>query len=320
MISHPWNKLIAALRTPHVLQTWEWGQVKSHYGWQPYHLIWDETKHCSLYNSKSSLSNPAAAALLLQRQVAVGGFAARMRVLYIPKGPLLDWSDADLRARCFNELEALARRQGAIFLKIDPDIPIGEGIPGQPGSKNDPLGQAVLTDLRKQGWHFSGEQIQFRNTVLVDLAVAEEELLQRMKQKTRYNIRLAERKGVTVRAGTQADLGLLYQMYADTSLRDGFVIRDQGYYRRVWSAFLGNPDRPGSSRDAPLAEPLIAEVDGEPVAAVIIFRFAGKAWYLYGMSLEIHREKMGVKVPDMIYSIGGGRHVSQKFFQRTTQW
>jgi peptidoglycan pentaglycine glycine transferase (the first glycine) len=275
-----------------VLQTWEWSQVKSHYGWLPSPMVWDEAKRFTNFNSKTPALQPRAAALLLQRQVSIGGFSARMRVLYIPKGPLLDWADADLRARCLNDLQALARRRGAIFIKIDPDVPLGQGIPGQPGSKNDPIGQAVLSDLRKQGWHFSNEQIQFRNTVILDLSDPEETLLQRMKQKTRYNIRLAERKGVVVRTGTRADLGLLYKMYAETSLRDGFVIREEGYYQRVWNRFLCSPDQTGDSHVIPLAEPLIAEVNGEPVAAAIIFRFAGKAWYLYGMSREIHREKM----------------------------
>ena len=70
--------------------------------------------------------------------------------------------------------------------------------------------------------------------------IAEEEMLARMKQKTRYNIRLAEKKGVTVRVGTLADLGMLYKMYAETSIRDGFVIRDEGYYKTVWELFMRN--------------------------------------------------------------------------------
>jgi lipid II:glycine glycyltransferase (peptidoglycan interpeptide bridge formation enzyme) len=103
-----------------------------------------------------------------------------------------------------------------------------------------------------------------------------------MKPKTRYNIRLAERRGVQVRQGTAADLGLLYRMYAETSVRDGFVIRGEDYYRAAWTTFL----------EAGLAEPLIAEVEREAVAAVVVVRFAGKAYYLYGMSRAAHREKM----------------------------
>jgi peptidoglycan pentaglycine glycine transferase (the first glycine) len=88
-----------------------------------------------------------------------------------------------------------------------------------------------------------------------------------------------------VRAGSAADLPMLYRMYAETSVRDGFVIRDEGYYRTVWETFMTNTGQPS-------AVPLIAEVDGQPVAAILIFTFAGRAYYIYGMSREAHREKM----------------------------
>jgi lipid II:glycine glycyltransferase (peptidoglycan interpeptide bridge formation enzyme) len=71
-------------------------------------------------------------------------------------------------------------------------------------------------------------------------------------------------------------------MYAETSVRDKFVIRDQRYYQVVWEKFI----RSG------LAQVLIAEVNNEPVAGLILFVFAKKAWYLYGMSRQVHREKM----------------------------
>jgi lipid II:glycine glycyltransferase (peptidoglycan interpeptide bridge formation enzyme) len=105
-----------------------------------------------------------------------------------------------------------------------------------------------------------------------------------MKQKTRYNIRLAGRRGVSVRTGTQADLGVLYQMYAETSLRDGFTIRGKDYYLDLWKTFM--------AQDEPTCQPLIAELDGEPLAGVMIFCFAGRAYYLHGMSRAVHRDKM----------------------------
>jgi lipid II:glycine glycyltransferase (peptidoglycan interpeptide bridge formation enzyme) len=119
---------------------------------------------------------------------------------------------------------------------------------------------------------------------LIDLTPSEDELLARMKQKARYNIRLAEKKGVTLRVGTQEDFGLLYKMYAETSVRDGFVIRDEGYYQTVWKLFMDSHE--------PTCEPLIAEVDGESVAAIFVFYFAGRVYYVYGMSRNTHREKM----------------------------
>ncbi len=278
-----WNELIASLPDPHLLQTWQWAEVKAKYGWKPMPFIW----HLQLATPNSQ---PVAAAMVLKRAIPVGGFARRMSVLYIPKGPLMDWNDAALRQRVLDDLQAYARRQGAIFVKIDPDVALGTGIPGGEEEALDNGGQAVRSDLTRRGWLFSSDQIQFRNTVLIDLSPPEEELLARMKQKTRYNVRLAAKKGVTVRASTPADLTMLYRMYAETSVRDGFVIRDEPYYQTVWQTFMRH--RPPAIRHQPFAEPLIAEVEGQAVAAIFLFYFAGRAYYLYGMSREAHREKM----------------------------
>jgi peptidoglycan pentaglycine glycine transferase (the first glycine) len=289
-----WNAMISRLPNPHVLQSWEWGQVKERYGWQPIPKVWQDENGRAL-----------AAALVLQREIPIRGLAARFRVLYVPKGPLLDWGNAALRSRVLDDLHTMARKRGAIFIKIDPDVPLGTGIPGEPGSEENELGLTLVSDLRARGWQFSDEQIQFRNTVILDLSPDEDQLLANMKQKTRYNVRLAGRRGVTIREGTQDDLGVLYQMYAETSIRDGFVIRDEGYYRSVWGTFMDleknqsfqvSEDRERGSalclHNSPVAEPIIAEVDGQVVAGVFIFRFAGRAWYLYGMSRQQHREKM----------------------------
>jgi peptidoglycan pentaglycine glycine transferase (the first glycine) len=267
-----WNKLISALPISHILQTWEWAQVKSKYGWQPMPFVWKDGGHIH------------AAAMLLKRSLPIGGFSAQLSVLYAPKGPLMDWNDAALRARVLDDLQAFAKRQGAILLKIDPDVVLGTGVPGSEEAVEETGGQAVISDMNRHGWMFSAEQIQFRNSVLLDLSTSEDEMLARMKQKTRYNVRLAIRKGVTVRSGTADDFPMLYKMYAETSLRDGFVIRDEGYYRTVWESFTRSPE--------PHAEPIIAEVDSEPVAAIFLFHFAGRAYYIYGMSREAHREKM----------------------------
>ncbi len=274
-----WNELIASLPLAHLLQTWEWSQVKAKYGWQAMPFVWQD-----------AMGKPVAAAMVLKRSLPVGGFAKKMCVLYIPKGPLMNWENAALLGHVLDDLQAFAKRQGAIFIKLDPDVVLGTGVPGTEEAIEFTGGQAVQSELEQRGWKFSQDQIQFRNTVLVDLAPSEDELLRRMKQKTRYNIRLAQKKGVTVRAGTVDDLPLLYRMYAETSVRDGFLIREEGYYQTVWHSFMGVS--PSVVTLPPFTEPLIAEVDGEPVGAVSMFYFAGQAIYLFGMSRETAREKM----------------------------
>ena len=287
MESNIWNSIISRLPNPHFLQTYEWGQVKAKYGWSPLFAVWDSDGRWIVEgdtNLLSTFQTPVATALILKRQIISNAFAARLSILYAPKGPVLDWTNESLRNRVLNDLQSLAKKQGAIFLKMDPDVVLGTGIPNGDGDVIDNGGQAVMSELERRGWRLSSDQIQFKNTVLIDLHPSEEEMLARMKQKTRYNIRLAEKKGVLVRIGTLEDLDMLYKMYAETSVRDRFVIRDNGYYQTVWKTFM--------SSEEPTCEPLIADVDGEPVAAIFVFYFAGRAYYVYGMSRNAHREKM----------------------------
>ncbi len=297
MESSTWNLLVSKLPNPHVLQTYEWGQVKAKYGWSPLYAVWNADGRWKVESDPNLLStfhSPVAAALILKRQIINNGFAARLSVLYVPKGPLLEWTNESLRNRVLNDLQSFAKKQGAIFLKMDPDVVLGTGVPSSEEDVVDNGGQAVMSELKRRGWEYASDQIQFKNTVLVDLSPSEEEMLARMKQKTRYNVRLAEKKGVALRIGTQKDISMLYRMYAETSVRDGFVIRDEGYYKTVWEIFMTNAAAPVSSLQSPIpiAEPLIAEVDGEPVAAIFVFYFAGRAYYIYGMSRNAHREKM----------------------------
>jgi lipid II:glycine glycyltransferase (peptidoglycan interpeptide bridge formation enzyme) len=301
MNSHPsqfWNQLISTFPNPHFLQTYEWGQVKSKYGWTPFYAVWTE-KQFSVFSTQSSVTEYCsqttdhclAACLILKKQILNRGFSARLSILYAPKGPLLDWENTALRARVLNDLQVFAKKQGAIFLKIDPDVVLGRGVPNSEGEIRENSGQTTAAELTHRGWVYSSDQIQFRNTVLIDLSASEEEMLARMKPKTRYNIRLSEKKGVSVRVGTLEDLPLLYKMYAETSVRDGFVIRDEGYYMTVWKLFMTNFETFKHS-NLPTCQPLIAKVDNEPVAAIFLFMFAGCSYYVYGMSRSVHREKM----------------------------
>ena len=291
-----WNSILTSLPNPHFLQTYEWGQVKSKYGWKPLYALWTSDGKFTIVDEPDHLAQNRdgclAAALILKRQVLNKGFARRLSVLYSPKGPLLDWSDESLRSRVLDDLQALAKKQGAIFLKMDPDVVLGTGLPGERAEVKDSVGQRVMAALERRGWKYSADQIQFKNTVLIDLTLSEEEMLARMKQKTRYNVRLAEKKGVALRIGTSNDFPMLYRMYAETSVRDGFVIRDEGYYQSVWQTFMHPNGESLERSNLPTCEPLIAEVDGEPVAAILVFYFARRAYYMYGMSRSAHREKM----------------------------
>ena len=277
-----WNDIIQNLPGAHFLQTTEWANIKGKYGWCPTHLIWTRSEGDFVLSEWVETSSmPDAAALILERSFKVGGINTWLRILYIPKGPLLDWENKELRQKVLSDLRDYAKRRKAIFLKIDPDILLGVGISGENSSEKS-LGNIICEDLSESGWFYSTDQIQFKNTVYINLFPEEDILIANMKQKTRYNLRLAIRKGVNIRTGSEEDLEMLYHLYAETSIRDGFVIREKNYYLTTWKTFLR----------AGMAEPLIAEYDGTPIAAIIPIRFGQKTWYVYGMSRDIHRDCM----------------------------
>lgn len=272
MDAQRWNALISRLPRPHLLQTWQWAEAKQPFGWKAYHRTWESKKGELL-----------AAAQILERSIRLPLLGRALRMHYVPKGPLLvDWANHDLRSRVFSGLRQFAQERGAFFVKIDPDVALGYGPPGPEAARENPVGRDLRVELQASGWRFSNEQVQMRNTMLIDLHKSEDDLLAAMKQKTRYNIRLADRKGVKVRKGGPEDFPALYHMYAETSLRDGFVIRSETYYREVWDTFFA----------AGLLIPLLAEVEGEAVAGLMLFIFGEQAWYIYGMSRDLHREKM----------------------------
>ncbi len=271
-VSHAeWNETIQQIPGAHILQTWEWATIKQTHGWEMLPMVW-----------RDNAGTPEAAAMVLERTIRPGGFGAKFSILYVPRGPMMDWSNADLRGRVLDDLQKLAKQRGAIFIKIDPEVVTGWGLPASKDDYDDPLGMQVLDELRSTGWLYSDSQVQFKNTVWVGVSGTEDDLLARMKQKWRYNLRLAQRKGVQVRQGEKADLEELYKMYAETSLRDGFVIRSREYYLNVWNTFL----------DAGWLFPLLAIWEGQIIAAVMLFCFGKRAWYIYGMSGAEHREKM----------------------------
>ena len=260
-----WDAYALAMPEPHILQSWAWGETKAQTGWRARPLAWGE--QAPVPRSSNRFAAWAVASLLIRRLAG----RAPVAVAYAPKGPLLDWSDEALRARVVRDLEVEARKARALFVKIDPDVAAGS-----------PEGDAVVALLKRRGWTFSQEQIQYRNTMISDLTPDEDALLAAMKPKWRYNIRLAERKGARVCAGTLADLPIFYAMYAETGARDGFLVRPFSYYEAIWARFMADG----------LAHLLLAEVEGRPVAGLILFRYGPTAWYFYGASTSEGRDLM----------------------------
>ena len=248
-----WHAALKELPNPHVLQSWEWGKLKTRHGWQAERLLWQREQ------------NSLAAAQLLTR----GRF--KLKQGYITKGPILDWNDMELVTQTLKAIEEVTTQKGLLAVKIDPDI-----------RTDTAEGKAITALLQKRGWQPSFEQIQFRNTMLLNLRPKLDDILMDMKSKWRYNIRLSKRKGVQVRQAKKEELPLLYQLYAETAERNEFIIRSEEYYLDAWRTFM----------ESGLATPWLAEVEEEAVSMLILFHFKSWAWYLYGASRSIHRDKM----------------------------
>lgn len=201
------------------------------------------------------LSRGPAGAQVLFRRFPLGLFLA-----YVPKGPVGSWLP-DL----LPELDSLCRSRRAFLLKLEPDSPEDPGIADQ---------------LTRYGFRRSPHAIQPRSTLIVDLAGDDEALLARMHPKTRYNIRLATKKGVRVR--TWDDIEAFGRMMQETAARDRFAAHSPAYYQRAFELF-----RPSGA-----CELLAAEVDGQTVAALMVFARGERAWYLYGASTNQERPRM----------------------------
>lgn len=252
-----WDTFAASCPHTDFQQSWAWGELKTRQGWKAQRLLLKEQR------------DPIAAASVLFRSLPGWG-----RIAYIPRGPLVDWTNSDRVRDLFIAIEHVCRKQKALFLKIDPAI--------------ESLVPAVESLLHRLGFRprftpegFGGTQPKC--VMRLDLTPSLEELLAACKEKTRYNIRLAERKGVVVAEGTQKeDLRVFYSLLQETARRDGFAIRSYSYYEDIWDLFI-------SSGQAQL---FLARYTDKTLAGALCFVYGDSCWYVYGASSNEHRNVM----------------------------
>ena len=244
-----WNSFVAASSQGHILQSSEWGQLKERFGWQVARLVIEDQGQW------------LAGAQILFRSLGP------QTIAYVPKGPVADLADAEVAQALLEALHSLCRQRRAILLKIEPDL------------AEDPAPAQRLTEL---GFRPSPQTIQPRCTILLDLTPDAEDILARMKSKTRYNIRLAARKGVTVRQGMANDLPGFYRLMQLTGERDDFGIHSESYYQVAHQLFVPQD----------LARLFLATFEDKVLAGIMVFAFGQQAWYMYGASSDEHRNLM----------------------------
>jgi peptidoglycan pentaglycine glycine transferase (the first glycine) len=249
-----WNDFVETSECCNITQSYEWGELGPFLSVQTMRVgvIDDDGKLC------------AAMLVLVSRAPII-----RRPYFYSPRGPVIDDPSSPTLGVLLDFVRAEARKLGAFMLKIEPSV-----------SDKD---QNWLLALQKHGFHAVPYAVHIRDEWVLNVQPAEKEILASMKEKWRYNIRLAGRKGVTVRQGQgQADFDAFYNIYITTSERDQFFIHNKAFYEEIARLF-GQDDRFAL---------FLAEYEGKPIAGIIVLRFGRWSWYMYGASSNEQRNLM----------------------------
>lgn len=242
------------------MQSYQWGEIKSYSSaWNPVHIV-----------GENEAGEIIASALMLIRRIPRIGRS----IAYVPRGPVLDTTNASLVQEFTEALQCSAAARNAIIVKIDPPVPIED--------------TASLHAIEQAGFQSVADPTGFGGTqpkcvMQLDLQPAEDELLASFKPKWRYNIRLAEKKGVIIKSDCDmSDLVKFYDLYKLTAQRDGFIGRPYSYMETLWDVLVPQG----------YAKLFLAIYEDQPLAGALAFTFGDRAWYVYGASSNEHRNLM----------------------------
>jgi peptidoglycan pentaglycine glycine transferase (the first glycine) len=234
----------AAVRSPggHVLQSAAWAEIREAQGWRAeFHQF----------------GAPLPVALVLWRSLPAGQSLA-----YVPRGPIVG-GESEL-AVALAKLAEFARERRALFLKVDPEIDADRGAGA----------------LRAAGFRRAPDIQPVVATLELDLGPEEDALFASLEKDTRWSVRQAEKRGVSVRdASGDDDLRALYDLYAETGQRAGFITRTWDYYRRMWGTLVAQGH----------AKVRVAEKDGKPVAGALTWRCGERDVYQSAATNEAGR-------------------------------
>jgi peptidoglycan pentaglycine glycine transferase (the first glycine) len=235
-----WNRFLESRPNAHLLQMGEWGELKKDFGWKPVRFIHENEVGCQI----------------LFRRLPLG-----LTLGYMPKPVFSDQSLA-FSDQFWKEVDSVCKKNHAVFLKVEPD------------SWNEAF------RIPHSAFRISPHNIQPPQTIVISIKEDEEQILARMKPKCRYNIRLAEKKCVIVRAWD--DISAFHEMMTVTGGRDNFGVHSKEYYQRAYELF-----HPKGT-----CELLVAEYEGKPLASLMVFANGSRAWYVYGASNDQERNRM----------------------------
>jgi len=239
------------------LQTMMWSSVKQNWSQR---IIVTRNEHKAI----------TAGMLVLIRKVPFTPFT----FLYAPRGPIFSAAQySAVLPALMQGLTALAKQEKAFAFKADPAIA---------ANNNDFILHAKNARFRliDTGKNFDGVQPRYVYVLNLKGKTADE-VFAAFHSKTRYNIRLSQRKGVTVRLGGHEDLAQFYEIMTETAERDNFNSRPLKYFQNMFHAI-----------DSEHLRLYVAEFEGRMIAATIAIFFGDTVWYLYGASSNKHRNTM----------------------------
>ena len=194
-------------------------------------------------------------------------------LMYGCRGPVCDLDDRETFSQLLDGAKALAKKYKSYVIKIDPDVPSSN-------AAFSSMLQSFGFRAKEGGKNFEAIQPRYVFRLNVE-GKTEEELLANFHQKWRYNIRLAERKGVTVRICGKEMVPAFSDLMLTTGVRDGFVTRKPEYFAAMLDN-LGEHARLYMAFDP----------NDTPIAGTLAIHYGDKVWYLYGASSNEHRNLM----------------------------
>jgi len=231
-----WDAFLRQTEAGDLLQSSKWAQLKHKTGWQVRRLVVERDGRIM-----------AGAQLLLRPLSFPLG-----KIAYVPRGPVLATDEPELAQLVLDRLQAVARAQRLRLLIV------------QPPQRYEALAQ----HLTANPFHSTRIKIAPRSTLRINLRASEDEILGQMRPSTRANVRRSIRKGMVVRQGDEADLGIFMRLHAASSQRQGFSTASEEYYAHMWRLFA--PSGQGVL--------LISEFEGEPVSAMLAVGFGKVVW------------------------------------------
>ena len=195
-------------------------------------------------------------------------------IMYSSRGPVCDIHNMEVLKQINEGIQSLAKKYNAIVIRIEPDI-----------KSDDESFRNIMLDL---GYQIKDDAKNFREEIqpryvfrLDTKGKTEDELFKNLHSKTRYNVRLATKKGVTIKEGTKEDLKEFHKIMVTTGIRDGFITRALSYFETMYDQMAPKH-----------MKLLMAYYEDKPISGVIVIMYGNKTWYLYGASSNEHRNLM----------------------------